>query len=353
MLRPESRKTRIAILACVIAFTLGVHYGWIIDPIFGHVHWAHAIHGRFCYIPIVMAAVWFGIAGGLMAATAISLLLLPYLLGSGLDAAALADEITEIVFYFAIATLTGWLIGREMKSRRRAQEARVQLERSQKLSLVGQIAAGLAHEVKNPLASIKGAVEILGDRSTSPEEKQEFGEIVVKEIKRIDESVTGFLEFARPSDWNPAEINLSDVLAGSVKQIAAQARKKSVTIDADLQSGVVLNADEEKIHQVLLNLLLNAIDAAGESGAVRVTLVRSESGRTAGIVVQDTGPGIAEADRERVFEPFFTSKASGTGLGLAIAKSIVERHGGAISIENAPEGGARAIVTLPVPGGKA
>lgn len=347
MWKPEAKRTRIAILAGIITVTLGIHYGWIIDPIFGHVHWAHAVHGRFCYIPIVTAAVWFGIAGGVITAAVISLLLLPYLLGSGLDPARLADELTEIVFYFAIASLSGWLIGREMKSRRRAQEARIQLERSHKLSLVGQIAAGLAHEIKNPLASIKGAVEILGDEATSPSEKREFEAIVVKEIRRVDRSVSGFLEFARPSETSLARVNLTDVVTGAVKQIETQAREKGVSIDSRLEGGLHVNADEERIHQVLLNLLLNALDASGRDGAVRVTLVGGPKGESAGIVVEDSGLGIAEADRDRVFEPFFTSKPTGTGLGLAVAKSIVERHGGTITLENRPGGGARARVELP------
>jgi signal transduction histidine kinase len=348
MWRPEAKTTRVAILAAVIAFTLGIHYGWIIDPIFGHVHWAHAIHGRFCYIPIVIASVWFGITGGLLAATAISLLLLPYLLGSGLDAPALADELTEIVFYFAIATLSGWLIGRELKSRRRAQEARIQLERTHKLSLVGQIAAGLAHEIKNPLASIKGAVEILTDKSTSAPEKEEFGAIVVKEIKRINKSLSGFLEFARPSETVAERVNLSDVVAGGVKQIRTQAREGDVSIAESLESGVYVNVDEEKIHQVLLNLLLNALDASGPGGALHVALERGADGKTARVVVDDSGPGVPEGERERVFEPFYSSKSSGTGLGLAVAKSIVERHGGTISLKSRPGGGARAAVVLPL-----
>lgn len=348
MWKPEAKTARVAILALVIAITLGIHYGWIIDPIFGHVHWMHAIHGRFCYIPIVIAAAWFGISGGLLAATAVSLLLLPYIFGSDLAPSQLAEELTEIVFYFAIGTLSGWLIGREMKSRRRAQEARVQLERSHKLSLVGQIAAGLAHEIKNPLASIKGAVEILRDSSTSAAEKDEFGAIVVKEIKRINKSVSGFLEFARPSGTMAKQVNLSDVVAGTVKQIRTQAREAGVSVDEEIDSGLFVSADEEKIHQVLLNLLLNALDVTGRGGSVKVTLLRPPGRNAAVVMVDDSGPGVPEEDRERVFEPFFSSKSSGTGLGLAIAKSIVERHGGVISLDNRKGGGARAIIELPL-----
>ena len=161
MWEPEKKTTKFYILGGVIALTLGVHYGWIFQPLFGHVHWLHAIHGRFCYIPIVIAAAWFGLRGGLLTALFISVAILPYIFTSDLGAHDLADELAEIVFYFAIALLAGGLITREFRTRKKAEEIRLQLERSHKMSLVGQIAAGMAHEIKNPLASIKGAVEIL------------------------------------------------------------------------------------------------------------------------------------------------------------------------------------------------
>ena len=106
---PESNAFKILVLAGVTVLTLGVHYGWLIEPIFGHVHWIHAIHGRFCYIPIVMAASWFGIRGGLYAATTISVLVLPYVFIFAGETRDLAGELAEIIFYYAIATLIGVL----------------------------------------------------------------------------------------------------------------------------------------------------------------------------------------------------------------------------------------------------
>ena len=346
MWQPEKNTTKLIILGAVIALTLGIHYGWLIDPIFGHIHWIHANHGRFCYIPIVIGAAWFGLVGGLSTALFISLAFLPYILGSHLDSTALTDEFTEIVFYFAIALLAGGLVQREFRTRKRAEDMRVQLERSQKLSLVGQIAAGMAHEIKNPLASIKGAVEILCDETTSPNDRQEFKAIVLKEVKRINSSVTDFLEFARPSEAKMIELNLADIVRSSLKQVQPQAKKSNITIVSHVEDPVMVNGDEEKIHQVLLNLLLNAVDASSEASTVTVRLTHDTN--RALIAIEDTGAGISEEQLSRIFEPFFTTKSSGTGLGLAIARNIIDKHQGSISLRNRSHGGAVAEISLPL-----
>ncbi len=345
MWKPEKNTTKIYILAGVISLTLGIHYGWLIEPIFGHIHWIHAIHGRFCYIPIVIAATWFGLRGGLLTALFISVAILPYILGSHLEVHALVDEFTEIVFYFAIALLTGGLIEREYKARRKAEEMRLRLERSQKMSLVGQIAAGMAHEIKNPLASIKGAVEILNDDTTAPDDREEFKSIVFKEVKRINASVSDFLEFARPSETQMNDFNLAEIVQSSLRQVQPQSGKRDISIVSHIDDQIKVNGDAEKIHQVILNLLLNAMDASPDGSTIEVTLKTDD--RDAVITVEDSGDGITETDANKIFEPFFTTKSTGTGLGLAIAKNIMDQHRGTIKLENRPGGGAMAQITIP------
>lgn len=346
MWEPEKQTTKFYVLGGVIAFTLALHYGLIVEPLFGHVHWIHAIHGRFCYIPIVIAAAWFGLRGGLYAALFISVAVLPYIFTTGLEVHALADELTEIIFYLAIALLSGGLIEREFRSRKKAEDMRLQLEHSHKMSLVGQIAAGMAHEIKNPLASIKGAVEILCEDGTSEEDKAEFQAIVLKEVKRINASVTDFLEFARPSETTLAVLNLADVVRSSLKQIQPQALRRDIRIISHVEDPVIVMADEERIHQVMLNLLLNAVDASPDESNVTISLGTEES--DARITIEDSGNGISEENVSKIFEPFFTTKSTGTGLGLAIAKSIVERHKGCIKLENNTSRGARAEIKLPL-----
>jgi signal transduction histidine kinase len=346
--QPERKTTKIGILSGIIALTLGIHYGWLIEPIFGQLHWVHAIHGRFCYIPIVIAAVWFGMRGSVLVATVITLAVIPYILDSSLSSHSLADELTEIVYYFAIALLSGGLIDRELRARKRVQDARLQMERSQRLSLVGQIAAGMAHEIKNPLASIKGAVEILGDEATAPEDKEEFRQIVFKEVRRVDRSLTDFLEFARPSETKFASVNLSDIVRASIKQLDLQARNQGLTIESRLEQEVTVRADREKIHQVLLNLLLNAMQSSPDESEILVALETDTASNQAVLTIEDNGSGLGESDIDRLFEPFYSTKSTGTGLGLAIARTIIEKHGGTITLGDRPQGGAVAAVKLPM-----
>jgi signal transduction histidine kinase len=337
---------KIAVISGVAAVTLGIHYGWLIEPIFGHVHWIHVVHGRFCYIPIVMAAAWFGLRGGLYTAGAISVLLLPYVFKAAGEARDLAVEMAEIIFYFAIAVLIGVLVEREFKARRKQQEAQLQVERTQKLSLAGQIAAGVAHEVKNPLATIKGAADILTDDDTSRAEREEFKEILQNEIKRIDTTVAEFLEFARPRETRLEYLNLTDTLRASLRQIENHARQRGLSIEARLQEDVKVRGDEEKLHQMMLNLVLNAVEASKKGDAIGVTLTKHNDSTR--VEITDSGTGMDDADLKRIFEPFFTTKASGTGLGLAVVKTIVLGHGGDIAFESKKNHGTKVTVTLPL-----
>lgn len=344
-----AQKVKIGIIAAVTTLTLGIHYGWVLDPIFGESHWIHAIHGRFCYIPIVIAASWFGIRGGMYVATTISILVLPLIFNSGLSDHYFAAEMVEILFYFAIAGLTGGLIERELAARKKQEGMSLQLERSKQLSRVGQIAAGVAHEIKNPLASIKGAIEIINDDQTSEAERKEFNSILIKEVKRMDATITEFLAFARPRETKRSPIDLSDTIRKSVKQIEAHANREGISVFSDIFNGLRINGDEEKIHEMTLNILLNAVQVSPRGSTIRVTMEETPDNR-AHLKFEDCGPGIDEKDIDKVFEPFFTTKSSGTGLGLAIVKSIVDNHEGDISIESKKDLGTTVNVLLPLYG---
>jgi signal transduction histidine kinase len=335
------------VLAGATAVTLSIHYGWLVEPIFGHVHWVHAVHGRFCYIPIVIAAAWFGLRGALYAASAISLLLIPYILGISGRPRDLAQELAEIVFYFAIAVLAGVLLDREQKTRRKQQEAELRLERSQRLSLLGQISAGVAHEIKNPLASIKGAADILTDEDTSPAEREEFKDILRGEVRRIDTIVAEFLDFARPKEMRLRKASLSDTIAASLRQIESHAKREGISLESRLEEGIFVNGDPEKLHQMTLNLTLNAIQASREGGRVSAAL-ECRGGEKAVLTISDDGEGIDRSSLEHVFEPFFTTKGTGTGLGLAVVKDIVDRHSGEIRIESEKDKGTSVIVSIPL-----
>ncbi len=341
----KETRGKVIMLCGVVALTLAIHYGWVFQPLFGHQEWVHALHRRFCYIPIVIGAAWFGLRGGLATATAIALFIVPYIYLSD-HAADPFTEYTEIVFYYLLALLAGWLFDRELKIRRRHEQAQLELERSKRLSLVGQLAAGVAHEIKNPLASIKGAADILADPASAESDKQDFSHILQSEVKRIDTTVREFLDFARPQKPVLTRLDWSSAVAQTVRQFERQAADRGIKLTSEIEPNVVVHGDASKLHQILLNLLLNAAEACAAGGQIEISLCKGESG-SGRLTVSDSGQGICEDDLARVFEPFYTTKSSGSGLGLAVVKSIVDEHHGTISVASNVGEGTRFTVDIP------
>lgn len=355
MWTPKEDRNKIITIATITALTIAIHYGYIFQPIFGHVHWIHALHGRFCYIPIVIAASWFGVRGGVYSAIAITILVLPYIFGQDFETHDTVGELVEVVFYFFIGILIGWLIDRETLARRKQLNAELQVERSQKLSLVGQIAAGVAHEIKNPLASIKGAADILVDDSTPVDARKEFRDILQNEVKRIDSTVSEFLGFARPKETKLEKTDLSNVINSCVRQVSPQAQQAGVKIVAQITENIFITGDAEKLIQMALNLILNAVIASADGDTVRVSLTASGSD-SATLTIEDEGCGMTTEELDHAFEPFFTTRAGGTGLGLAIVKSIVDSHHGQISLvsegkkgEQSTRGARGTLATISLP----
>lgn len=222
-------------------------------------------------------------------------------------------------------------------------EARESLLRSEKLATVGRLAAGLAHEVGNPLGAVTGYVELARARLPAqphPDLVDALGRIDAA-ARRIDRTVRDLLDFARPAAPVLAPLDLAAAVDASVRLARVQARFKHVAVELDLPAGLPrVVADEHHLAQVLLNLLLNAGDAVRGEGQVRVA-ARAAGGEVV-LTVEDDGPGIAPEDLPRVFDPFFTTKepGEGTGLGLAICHRLMESFGGAIAARNGARGGA-------------
>jgi two-component system sensor histidine kinase PilS (NtrC family) len=228
----------------------------------------------------------------------------------------------------------------------RAMEEAVQ--RSKRLADLGQVAAGLAHELRNPLASISGCVELLrGAKGLSEEDQRVLG-IVLRETGRLDQLLTRFLEFTRPSPPHRRHVDLAAMAGETLDVFARDPGASGVAIERALAPTWV-ECDPDQLRQVLWNLLVNAAQAvreSGKGGRVRVACEPLADGG-ARVVVEDDGPGIPAADAGRVFTPFFTTKANGTGLGLAVVQRIADAHGGSVAIDAAPGGGARFTVRLP------
>jgi two-component system sensor histidine kinase PilS (NtrC family) len=246
-----------------------------------------------------------------------------------------------------------------------------ELRRSERLAAVGEMAARIAHEIRNPLASISGSVQIL---QSSPEREQgspEHGklmEIMVREVDRLNDLIGDFLLYSRPANPQLECVALAP-LVEEVAKISESNADRSVRTELDLDADIHVMADPSLFKGVVWNLWNNALEAAGGNGRVRVRVAREEGvpaqaegptdrkvrmerrpdgqmGRTVVLEVEDSGPGITPDVRERIFEPFFTTKREGTGLGLATVQRIVEQHGGAIEVSNGPLGGARFRILL-------
>lgn len=238
----------------------------------------------------------------------------------------------------------------EEKVRQRTQ----QWIQAARLADLGTFAAGVAHEVNTPLASIASCAEGLERRLTqgnlAPEEEREYLQTIAREAYRAHETMAGLLAFARPDPGAPRPVALAEIAAEAERLLHHTMAREGIALDLEVPAALPsVEANPAELQQVLLNLIKNALDASPPGGRVRV-LGRQE-GDEVWLEVHDQGPGVPAADRDRVFDPFFTTKPArqGTGLGLAVSFRIAERHGGRLEHADAPGGGALFRLVLPVP----
>lgn len=228
-----------------------------------------------------------------------------------------------------------------------------EVRRSEKLAAVGELAAGVAHEIRNPLSSIRGLAHFLRHALTERPKELDYAEIMVKEVDRINRVVTNLLTFARPLESEPAPTEPRELVEHTVRLVQADADRKGIdirtTVDPDLPEVVM---DEHQMIQALLNLTLNSLQALEmEGGRIEVGARVIDGGaRILHIWVEDDGPGIPPGSMAKIFDPFFTTRAKGTGLGLAIVRNIVEHHHGEVTVESPPAGkarGSRFTISIP------
>jgi two-component system sensor histidine kinase HydH len=221
--------------------------------------------------------------------------------------------------------------------------------RNQRLATVGRLAAGVAHEIRNPLSSIKGFATYFRERYRDAPADVETATIMIQEVDRLNRVVGQLLEFSRPVGILPRPVDLRRLVADSVRMVEAQAAAKGIAVETEVDApagGVTLDAD--RLNQVLLNLYLNAVEAMEAGGKLRVSAAAGPEGRSLEIRVSDTGCGIRPEDLPQIFEPYFTTRPGGTGLGLAIAHNVVGAMGGTIQVESRPGAGATFTLRLPV-----
>lgn len=231
-------------------------------------------------------------------------------------------------------------------TRLRAMEQAFQ--RSERLADLGRVAAGLAHELRNPLASMAGSVELLRGQATIGGDERRLLDIVLREASRLDELVTEFLRFARPPPLRPGAVDLASLLDDALRVFAHDPAAAGLALTRELAAAPAA-CDSDQIRQVVWNLLRNAAQALGSGRGGRIAVACGGEDGGAWFAVEDDGPGIPAAERERIFLPFHTTKERGTGLGLAVVQRIVDAHGGRVEVRSAPGQGARFTVHLPGP----
>lgn len=247
----------------------------------------------------------------------------------------------------AIAMENARLYQAERELRKLVEQSQVQLVQTEKLAATGRLAASLAHEINNPLQAIHNSLQLMLSFPLEAAEQREYLQIAEEEIERLMGLVTSILEFARPPQQERRTTNLNEIVERVLALAGKYLQHRRVVVGRDLAADLppALAAPDE-LEQVFINLVLNAVDAMPEGGALRVTSRRAADGRLA-VAFSDTGHGISPELLDRIFEPFFSTREGGTGLGLTVSYNIVQRHGGEITVQSAIGEGTTFTVWLP------
>lgn len=356
---------RLVILAGLLGLIAFIHYRLEgVAP-----GWLHSLLGHLYIAPIIMAAYWYGISGGVLASIAASAFFSRHLFIHWHRDEPFVDvyNYVEIFLFLLIGGTTGILSQMERNQRERYEHALVrldeshrklkeqtevlfqteeQLRRADRLSALGELSAGMAHEIRNPLGSIKGVAEILKDDYGPDAPKQEFIQILLKETDRLNQIVQEFLSFARPKPPELKQEDVNEVIESVLILTAQPARAARVTMVKMLDRSIgKWDLDAGLLKQAFLNIVLNAIQAMPEGGTMTVTSTRKDG--CIEVKIADTGTGISPENRKKLFSPFFTTKQDGTGLGLAITFRIIQNHHGAIDVESVPGKGTTFTVRIP------
>ena len=221
--------------------------------------------------------------------------------------------------------------------------------RTERMATVGQLAAGVAHEIRNPMAAISGSIELLKQSAQTSDDDRALMTIVHREVQRLNVLIGDLLDYANPRPKQTVDFDLGSLVQETVQVARGDQNFADVELTANVDDPLPIHADPAKLRQVVWNLVRNAADAAGSGGKHVIVEARKLASGGAAITVADDGPGIAESLVSRIFDPFVTTKQKGTGLGLATCHTIITEHGGRIDVESAPGKGTKMVVSLPPP----
>lgn len=351
-------------IAVVVAILTAIHYTNY------HYEMNYHILLQFAYyLPVIYAAMRFGPAGGILSGLLITLLILPFMTGfHEMNPSAVYTQWVEIGLINVIGWLTGFLTEQERKASRKyrlaltvqkelveklkqesqeRQRLEGEIRQTERLTALGHMSAGLAHEIRNPLGIMKVSIQLLAQEKVGDGVVSEYCRVLLEECERLNRLVSEFLSFARPKEPIRERVTLGKLLNEEVALIQPALRQHHIEL-GQARSQVdeyEVEVDPDQIKQVILNILLNAIDAQGEGGVIHLEGVRQVG--FVGFAISDEGAGISPDDMPYIYDPFFTTKEKGTGLGLSVVHRILDQHGGKIATTNRSERGVRVEILLP------
>lgn len=364
---PNMKKVLFFLMIAMIGVIAVLH---TVTP--GHMLLYHDTYRRLSYFPIVIGAILYGVRGGLFMAVVSCLGFVPHLYTFWAEGPqAYYSELSEIAFYLSAGLVIGLISSSESRLKKKYQDLSIKLGKSyeklstqasqlieaekllgesRKLSMLGEVSASFAHEIKNPLASIKGAAEILADEVGADHPKHEFVEIMRNEITRLNTSVEKVLDYCRGARKTGSKKTLKpvkDIISHVLSLLDPAIKEKQIQVTAEYgENAEKTRIPEPAMIQVFLNILINAMDAVEAKGTILIEVALQ--GHELCIRVSDDGPGIADDMKDKVFHSFVTTKEDGTGLGLSISKRIVESLQGKIEIETSHLGGAAFVAAIPI-----
>ena len=348
---------RTALIVSMVAIISFLHFTTSTEKVY-----LHGIYQHIYYIPIILGAFWFGLKGGLLTSVTLTIIYMLHVQRDwGHHSSYSLTSYAEMVMYNIVGMVIGFLSQGERKHREKAEKTAIdlseaykrlqttfdQLRQADRLAALGELTAGLAHEIRNPLGSIKGAIEILEGGFDKANPKYEFIGIIKSELDRLNKLVSEFIGFAKPPEPQLMDSDINEIIDSVVRLTGKKAEKQKVNITTDLDRTLpYILVDSEQIKQVLLNIVINGVQAMPEGGNLFVKTTQAN-----GIVqvsIKDEGIGIAKEKVPRIFDPFFTTKENGTGLGLSISYQLVKKNGGEILVTPNPDQGLTFTIKFPI-----
>ncbi len=310
----------------------------------------HDLYRRLYYVPIIFSAFSFGLTGALITSMVVSLVFLTHVFHRwGQIHLQTYDALFEIILYNIVAWVSGTLVGKERKRREELKKAQAELIQANKYKVIGELATGIAHEIRNPLGSIRGSLEILRKDYKPEDTKYEFLNILLKEVKRLNKVITDFLNYAKPALPNLIDTDINQLISETVLILSPQAVKKEVSLKTELEKNLPrIKADPSQLKQAFINLILNSLEAIEDKG--EITLSAHQDKNRLKIVFQDNGKGMSEETKSKILTPFFSTKEGGTGLGLGIVERIIQNHKGEIKVESKLGKGTIFTLSFPIEG---